>query len=58
MILGAWRRRLALADTAVDRNYGLELGDVVVVAAAAVAVVGVDVAAARDIILACIRGLS
>ena len=54
MILGALRGRLALADTAVDRNYGLELGDVVVVAA--VVVVGVDVAAARDIIRACIRG--
>jgi len=52
MILGAQRRRLALGDTAVDRNYGLDFVEVAAVAALAV---GVDVAAI-DIIFACIPG--
>ena len=50
MILAAWRRRLALEDTIVDCNYGLDFGEV---AAVAGVLVGVDVAT-RDIILACI----
>lgn len=52
MIFGAWRRRLALADTAVDPNYGQDFGEVAAVAAV---LVGVDVAT-RDIALVCIRG--
>lgn len=54
IILGALRRKLAFVDSAIDRNYGLELVEVTVFAAVAAAVVGVNLAAARDIILACI----
>ena len=57
MILEARRRRLVPAVTMIDRNYGLELGKVAVVAPVAVSVVGFDVAATRDtgIVLAYIR---